>query len=91
MKKLQYCVYVLQSQEDGKLYIGFTTDLNRRLTEHIKGYSKATAPRRPFELVFAEFYKAKGDALRRESYFKTQKGKRTLRLMLKESLQEIKA
>ena len=55
MKKLEYCVYVLKSQADGKLYIGFTTDLNRRLTEHIKGYSKATAPRRPFELIFTEF------------------------------------
>lgn len=86
MKKLQYCVYVLKSQEDGKLYIGYTTDLNRRLTEHIKGYNKATAPRRSFELIFAEYYKAKRDALRRETYFKSQKGKRALKLMLKESL-----
>jgi putative endonuclease len=88
MRKLQYCVYVLKSEEDRELYIGFTEDLNRRLTEHIKGYNKATAPRRPFELVFAEFYKAKSDALRRETYFKSQKGKRALRLMLKDSLTE---
>lgn len=87
MKKLKYCVYVLQSQEDGKLYIGYTTDLNRRLTEHIRGHSKATAPRRPFELVFAEFYKAKGDALRREAYFKTNPGKRALKIMLQDSLE----
>ena len=86
MKKLQYCVYVLKSQEDGNLYIGFTKDLNRRLTEHIKGYNKATAPRRPFELIFAEFYKTREDAIRRESYFKTTAGKRALHLMLKDSL-----
>ena len=89
MKKLQYCVYVLKSQEDGKLYIGFTTDLNRRLTEHIKGYSKATAPRRPLKLIHVEYYLSKDDAVRRESYFKTTKGKRALRLMLKDSLSNL--
>jgi predicted GIY-YIG superfamily endonuclease len=30
---------------DGDLYVGFTTDLQRRLTEHFHGESKATAPR----------------------------------------------
>jgi len=40
MKKLPYCVYVLKSQQDGLFYIGFTTDLHRRLTEHINGQSE---------------------------------------------------
>lgn len=35
--KLQYCVYVLISMHDGDLYIGFTTDIQRRLTEHFHG------------------------------------------------------
>lgn len=47
MKKIPFCVYVLKSQKDALLYIGFTTDLHRRLTEHIRGQSDATAPRRP--------------------------------------------
>jgi len=85
-KKLQYCVYVLQSLKDQNLYIGYTTNLHERLTSHISGNSKATAPRRPFELIFCEFFKEKSDATEREKYFKTTKGKRTLRLMLKESL-----
>lgn len=86
MKRLKYCVYVLKSQKDGKLYIGFTSNLHNRLTAHIRGEAKATSFRRPFELVYCEFYKAKSDALRRETYFKTTKGKRTLRLVLKNSL-----
>ncbi len=44
MKKLPFCVYVLKSQKDALLYIGYTTDLHRRLTEHIRGQSDATAP-----------------------------------------------
>jgi putative endonuclease len=72
--------------KDNKLYIGFTTNLNRRLTEHIKGESKATTFRRPFELIFCEYYLSKKDALRREKYFKTTMGKKMLKLTLKESL-----
>ena len=30
----KYFVYVLLSLKDGKFYIGFTSDLNRRLKEH---------------------------------------------------------
>ncbi len=89
MKKLKYCVYVLQSLKDGNFYIGYTTNLNQRLTSHIKGQSFATSFRRPFELIFCEFYKNRHDATNRERYFKTTKGKRVLRLMLKESLKEI--
>jgi len=88
MKKLKYCVYILQSLKDRNFYIGYTTNLHERLTSHINGNSKATEFRRPFELIFCEFYKNKHDATNREKYFKTTKGKRALRLMLKETLTE---
>lgn len=86
MKKLPFCVYILKSQKDGLLYIGFTTDIRRRLTEHMNGQSDATAPRRPFELIYCEYHASKDDALRREGYFKTSSGKKALRLMLREAL-----
>lgn len=37
-------------------------------------------------LVFYEAFAAKQDAVRREKYLKSTKGKRTLKLMLKDSL-----
>ena len=89
--KLRYCVYVLISLADGDFYVGFTTDLKQRLTSHFHGNSKATAPRRPFRLVHCEYYLAKEDAERRETYLKTAKGRRTLRLMLKDSLDEVRS
>ncbi len=89
MNKLNFCVYILKSLKDNNLYIGFTTNLHERLIHHTRGYSFATSFRRPLELIYCEFYKAKRDALRREKYFKTTKGKRTLKLMLKESLLEV--
>ena len=89
LNQLPYCVYVLYSLKDGKLYIGYTTNLERRFTEHQAGNSKSTAPRRPFRLLFCEYYLSKEDAIRREKYFKTTAGKKTIKLMLKESLKEI--
>jgi len=90
MKKLQWCTYVLYSLKDEKFYIGSTSDLKDRLTRHFRGQAEATAPRRPFNLIFCEYFLAKKDALRRERYFKTNPGKKALKLMLRESLKEIK-
>lgn len=77
-------MYVLQSVRDHGLYIGYTHDLRERLNRHNSGFVKATRPRKPFELIFYEAYLNKYDALRRENYFKTSKGKTTLKTMLKE-------
>jgi len=81
-----YYVYALQSLKDKKLYIGYTANLRRRLKEHKYGGSNSTKKRLPFRLIFYEAFILEKDAKRREKYFKTTKGKRALRLMLKDSL-----
>ncbi|MDD3648378.1 MAG: GIY-YIG nuclease family protein [Candidatus Dojkabacteria bacterium] len=78
-----FFTYVLLSLSDAKFYIGFTRDINRRLLEHNQGKSASTKPRRPFKLIYYEAHISKQDALRREKYFKTSKGKSTLRQMLR--------
>jgi putative endonuclease len=83
-------VYVLLSQKDHKFYIGFTSDLKRRLKEHTDGKSPSTKSRRPLMLLYYEAHLSKDDAMRRENYFKTTKGKATLKLMLRGSLREAK-
>ena len=83
---LPFCVYILLSQQDGNFYVGYTTDLPRRLTEHNEGRNTSTASRRPFTLLHCEFYLAQADAERRETYLKTAKGRRVLRILLAESL-----
>ena len=84
--KLNYCVYILQSLKDGDFYIGYTTNLKQRLTDHFRGHSPSTAPRRPFRLIFCEYFLSKKDAARREKYFKTTVGKKGLRLILRDGL-----
>ena len=78
-----FYTYILLSLKDKQFYIGYTTDLKRRLLEHQRGDNISTSKRLPIKLIFYEAYLNKEDAERRECYFKTTKGKTTLRQMLK--------
>ncbi|MEK7143059.1 MAG: GIY-YIG nuclease family protein [Patescibacteria group bacterium] len=68
-----YYVYVLKSKSDNKLYIGFTSDMRKRLEEHNAGENLSTRGRRPFQLVYCEVYKSRKDALTREKKLKNFK------------------
>jgi putative endonuclease len=70
-----YTVYVLRSLRDGKRYIGYTKNLSRRLFEHNSGGCKSTKNRKPLELVYKEDYSNKSEAMERERFFKTTKGR----------------
>ncbi len=83
-----YYVYVL-SCSDGNFYTGFTKDLRSRYSEHEKGNVASTKPRLPIKLLFYEAYENKYDALRREKYLKSSKGKTTLRQMLRETIKHL--
>jgi putative endonuclease len=52
----------------------------------MKEKTKSTAPRRPLELIFCEFYLFEDDARKREMYFKTTAGKKAIKLMLGSTL-----
>ncbi len=77
-----YTVYVLRSQKDGKRYIGYTSDLRRRLAEHNAGETKSTRWRRPFDVVYTEMFEEKTEAQRREKFFKSGAGRKELKRLL---------
>lgn len=74
--------YVLQSLKDGRWYTGMTADLRSRIHDHEKGRVPSTRHRRPFLLVYYEACLRESDAVRRERYLKTGRGKRYLRQRL---------
>ena len=80
-----YYTYILWSKKDKKFYIGYSENLEKRLQAHRKGQVHTTVRLKAPELIFYEAFVSKEDALRREEYFKTTKGKKTLRLMLRAS------
>ena len=81
-----YYVYVLLSEKDSNFYIGFSENVEQRLVEHNAGKNISTRERRPFMLIYYEGHTSKADALRREKYFKSSKGKTTLKQILKNAL-----
>src|SRR2546422_6662213 len=72
-------VYILRSTTDGKLYVGSTDDLRRRLGEHEAGQCKSTAYRRPLDLEAYVAVKAEAVARALERYLKSGSGIATLK------------
>ncbi|MBI4929262.1 MAG: GIY-YIG nuclease family protein [Bacteroidetes bacterium] len=70
-----YYTYVLFSLKDSHLYTGYTSDIQKRLSEHNEGLVASTKHRRPFVLVYHEVCLNQKDALRREKYLKSGNGK----------------
>ena len=65
--------------KDGRLYIGTTSDLRKRLDEHNRGKEPGSKHMAPFELAYYEACQSKNDAFKREKYLKTTYGKRYLK------------
>ena len=69
-----FYTYILKSIKDGKLYIGYTSDLKRRIFEHNAKTELSTKNRTPFQLVYYEAYLSEKDAKLREHNLKRFSG-----------------
>ena len=82
-----YYIYILLNKSKNFIYIGFTEDLRMRVKTHNNGENKSTKPYLPLELIHYEAYRNIKDAKRRELYLKSNRGKTTLKTMLREFFQ----
>ena len=71
--------YALRSEKDSGLYIGMTSNVERRVTEHNRGYNVSTKSRRPFSLIYCEECGSRGEARKREKFLKSGTGRRLLK------------
>jgi putative endonuclease len=70
-----YVVYVLRSETTGRRYIGSCQDLGKRLRQHNAGESKSTRHGIPWQLIYREVFSTRAEAVRREKYLKTGRGR----------------
>ncbi len=68
-------------------YYALCTDIRNRFEDHNLGKSRATKPFRPYKLIYYEAFLKKIDAKSREVYLKSGWGFRTIKRILKETLQ----
>ena len=68
-----FIVYLLEHSENQQSYVGYTTDLKRRIREHnARGKKFTTRKSGQWILIYAEAYRDKSDAREREIKLKVR-------------------
>jgi len=73
-----FYLYVLRSERTGRRYVGSTQDVEQRLRQHNSGQSLATKHGAPWGLIHHEQFLTRAEALQRERFYKTGKGRELL-------------
>ena len=74
-----YFVYAIKSLLYGRIYVGMTTNVSKRLVEHNSGKTKSTKGYKPWQLIYSESLPSRLDARQREKYLKSGAGKEFLK------------
>jgi len=69
-----FYAYILKSELTCTFYYGHTHDLKGRLKIHNAGKVRSTKGKRPWKIHYFEAYNSKGEAIRRELFFKSIDG-----------------
>jgi putative endonuclease len=77
-----FWVYTLQSERTGRFYTGSCEDFDDRFTRHNTGQSKATKSGIPWRLVHHQQFTTRTEAVQRERYFKTGRGRDELKTLV---------
>ncbi|OGU82938.1 MAG: hypothetical protein A2315_00775 [Ignavibacteria bacterium RIFOXYB2_FULL_35_12] len=78
-----FFVYVLWSDKLKKRYVGFTSNLLKRLSQHNQGKSTFTKNGTPWALIYSEEFKTEPEARQREKFLKCGVGRKFLDSQLK--------
>jgi putative endonuclease len=73
-----YTLYILHSKSIDRYYVGYTNDLERRLSEHNRIKGKYTDIGIPWSIVYTEFFNSKKDAMNREKFIKSKKSRKLI-------------
>ena len=78
--------YTYALKGDRRIYIGMTSDLRRRLSEHLSGKTHSTSRMGKLTLVYYEAFLSKQDAINQELFYKTGRGREVLKDKIGNSL-----
>ena len=75
-----FTVYVLHSLTFDRIYVGYSSDIEKRLFAHNHASNKGWTKRfQPWKIVYTEEYEKKEDAMIREKQLKSSKGREFIR------------
>ncbi len=79
-----YYVYILFSLKFRRTYAGQTKERDERLSEHNAGKVRSTKAYRPWEMIHTDECRTREEALKLESWYKTETGRKSITKILKE-------
>lgn len=79
-----FYTYIIKNKEKNKIYIGQTSDIEKRLKRHngilpSKASSYTKINKGNWELIYKEKYNTRGEAIRREIHLKSHQGRDWIR------------
>jgi putative endonuclease len=77
-----FSMYILQSSNSGRYYIGHTDEISRRLTEHNSGMAKYTQREKPWKVVYVENFVTRSAAMKRELEIKRKKSRKYIEKLI---------
>ncbi len=77
-----FYVYIIYSDSADKYYVGYTTDLEKRLIEHNSGISKFTSRCSDWEIKYTESFTDRESAIQREKEIKNKKSRKYIEWLI---------
>ena len=68
-----FYVYIIESVNHGKFYIGQTSNLDERLNSHNQGNNKSTKPYKPWKVIFHKSFQTRSESMAVEKKLKALK------------------
>ena len=84
VETMTWYVYILNG--DGRHYVGFTSNIKRRILEHKRGHTHSTKRMGNLKLIFYEAFINESDARKQEKFYKTGYGREILKQKLEDTL-----
>jgi len=79
---MPYYLYILYSPSGDVYYVGYTSDLERRLLSHLSHHKGFTGKFKDWEIVYTESYKSKSAAYKRERQIKKWKSRKMIEALI---------
>lgn len=79
---MKYNVYAIKSLDFNYIYVGMTSNIEKRLTEHNGGKTKSNKRFAPFKLIHYKEFESRADVRKYEIKLKSGSGKEFLKNLM---------
>ncbi len=86
-----FYTYILNNPLTDRYYIGSTNNIDRRIKQHSKGYTRTSNILKTFKLVYTEEFETVKEARDREKQLKSYKSKKYIKWLIQDKNSKIRS